>query len=180
MSAQKLQFSREFLNNFRRDFGIRDVWPSNIYFFLQNFLDYSTKSFSLLACQSKRVISIAFFIKAMRFHKTETIFVRDLLHFVSIFFPISVYSSRCVTHGVRRAPVKILLHAGVLICRAETSVLVNEVTVLSCSITGFFNLQHTKIDFWQLKLSVIFTFKTTYTVGVSNEGFKLYYKRYFA
>ena len=37
MSAQKLQFSREFLNNFRRDFGIRDVWPSNIHFFSSEF-----------------------------------------------------------------------------------------------------------------------------------------------
>ena len=37
-SAQKLQFSREFLNNqVRRDFGIRDVWPSNIYFFSSEF-----------------------------------------------------------------------------------------------------------------------------------------------
>ena len=50
------------------------------------------------------------------------------------------------------------LYAGVLICRADTSVLVNEVTILP----WFFNLRHTKIEFWRLKLGVIVTFKTTY------------------
>ena len=52
-------------------------------------------------------------------------------------FPFTfVYIPRYVTHSVQRAPVNII-HTSVLICKAETSVLVNEITVLSCSITVF-------------------------------------------
>ena len=43
----------------------------------------------------------------------------------------------------------------------------------------FFNLQHTKIDFQQPKLGVIFIFKTTYSEGVTNKGFNPYHKRHF-
>ena len=80
------------------------------------------------------------------------------------------------------APVKIVLHAGFLICRVETSVLVNEVTIFPCSVNGFSscNIPSGSCFFWRLKLGAIFTFKTTYTEGESNEGLKLYYKRYFS
>ena len=76
-----------------------------------------------------------FYVNAMWFYETEIIFV-DFLRFVDISFHF-VYIPRCVTHSVQRAPVKISFHTSVLICKAETSVLVNEITVLSCSITGF-------------------------------------------
>ena len=83
----------------------------------------------------------------------------DFLFFVDISFHF-VYISRSVTHSVQRVLVKISFHTSVLICKAETSVFVNKVPVLSCSISGFFNVKHTKIDFGRPKLGVIFTFKT--------------------
>ena len=118
---------------------------------------------------------------AMWFYETEITFVR----FFSFYLYFSFYNSLCissyVTQGVRRAPIKTSLHAIVSIFRAETSVLANEVTVLSWSVTVFFfKLWHTKIDFWRINLGVIFTFKTTTAEGVSNKGLKLYHRRYFA
>ena len=74
------------------------------------------------------------------------LFVIICFHFACI--------SRGVTHGVRGAPVKNSLSVTVLIFRAETPVLANEVSVILCRITGF-----TKNDFWQLNLGVIFTLK---------------------
>ena len=111
----------------------------------------------------------------MSFYENEILSVRFFL-FVIICFNL-VCISRCVTHGVRGAPVKISLHASVLIFTAETPVLANEVSVLLCRITGF-----TKNDFWKLKLGVIFTLrKKKKTEGVSNKGLeKVYYKRLFA
>ena len=60
----------------------------------------------------------------------------DFLRFVDISFHF-VYISRCVTHSVQRVLVKISFHTSVLICKAETSVFVNKVPVLSCSVSGF-------------------------------------------
>ena len=65
----------------------------------------------------------------------------DKNNFGAIFFALShlfyfVYISSCVTHDVRRA-FQFSLYASVLICRAETLFLLTEVTVVSCSITGF-------------------------------------------
>ena len=96
--------------------------------------DYSTESFALLASQLERLISIALFCQD-HVILSDKRFSCDFLRFCLHCFHF-VYISRCVTHGVRRAPVKISLPASVLVCRAETSVLVNEVTVLWCSING--------------------------------------------
>ena len=54
-------------------------------------------------------------------------------------FTLFAYHLCCVTHGLREAPVEIYIARDVslLIFRAETSALVNEVGVLLCSITGF-------------------------------------------
>ena len=89
---------------------------------ITEFVSFS-ESLALLACQPKRLISLVFSIKAMWFYKPEIIFMRfssfcrQFFHFVCI--------SRCVTHGVRRTPVKISLQASVLIFRAEMPVLAN-------------------------------------------------------
>ena len=58
-------------------------------------------------------------------------FLRVVEERTSVMQATTLFTPDVVTHGVRRAPVNILLHASVLICRAETSVLENEVTVLS-------------------------------------------------
>ena len=72
-----------------------------------------------------------------------------------------VYMSRCVTHDVRRrALVKFSLHASVLICRAETSFLLIEAVVLSCSCNCFF-------------FCVLFTFSTTRIVNRRTENVHL-------
>ena len=124
--------------------------------FLRTSSDYSTESFSSLAGQVKRLISIAFFVNAIKFYKTGIIFV-VFLRLVSICSHF-VHSSHCVTHGVRRAPVKSLLHAGVWnfrSCKWSNRLM---------QYNWFFNFQHTKVDFWRLKSGVIFSFKITYTV----------------
>ena len=73
-----------------------------------------------------------FYVNAMWFYETEIIlwfspFCRHSFHFV--------YIPRCVMHSVQRSPVKSSFHTSV--CKAETSVLVNKITALLCSITGF-------------------------------------------
>ena len=142
--------------NFLENFWVVSEFVTIRILFLRTLSDYSTESFSSLACHLKRLISIAYFVKAIKFCKTEIIFVL-FLRLVSI-CSLFVHSSHCVTHGVRRAPVKSLLHAGVWNFR-------------SCKWSNrfmqynwFFNLQHTKVDFWRLKSGVIFSFKITYTV----------------
>jgi len=93
--------------------------------------NYSPESFALLARFLERRISITIYVKAMWFYATQIFLVRfsslclHLFHFVNI--------SLCVTHDVRRDS----LYANVLISRAESSFLLPEVTVFSCSITGF-------------------------------------------
>ena len=94
-------------------------------------LDYSTELLTSLACQLERLVSIAF----MSFYETEIILILcNFFRFISfylLFFFNAVCISSCVTQDVRRAPMKTSLHAIVSIFRAETSVLANEVTVLS-------------------------------------------------
>ena len=60
----------------------------------------------------------------------------DFVRFVDISFHF-VYISRCVKHSVQRVLVKTSFHTIVLTCKAETSVFVNKVPVLSCSISAF-------------------------------------------
>ena len=60
----------------------------------------------------------------------------DCLRFVESSFHF-VYISRCVTHSVQRVLVKISFRTTVLICKAETSVFVNKVPVLSRGLSGF-------------------------------------------
>ena len=73
----------------------------------------------------------------------------NFVRFFSLYLFVFIYSFiffnavwiwSCVTQGVRWAPVKTSLHAIVSIFRAETSVLANEVTVLSWSVTVFFQI----------------------------------------
>ena len=92
-SAQKLQFPIEFLGNFRRDLGIRDVWPSNC--FSQ---DYLTEN---LLYWPERLISTAFFIKAMSFCETEK-------NFCFIFFALHLFSLSSI-HAVSRTASEGLL-----------------------------------------------------------------------
>ena len=151
-SSKKLQLPPQVQSNFRRYRGIRDVWLSNLFFFgVFQIIRKKAKPRSI-GLSAKRSYFNCIFIKAMWFYENEIISMQFFL-FVIICFQFACIS-RCLTHGVRGGPVKISLHASVLIFRAETPVLANEVSVILCRITGF-----TKNDFWQLKLGVIFTLK---------------------
>ena len=92
-SAQKLQFPIEFLGNFCRDLGIRDVWLSNC--FSQDCLTEN------LLYWLERLISIAFFIKAKSFCETEK-------NFRVIFFALYLFSLSSI-HVVSRAASEGLL-----------------------------------------------------------------------
>ena len=82
----------------------------------------------------RKLISIAlFFLSRPCDLMTEIIFPRFSSLCVHL-FSLCLHLTLC--HAQRPA-VKTSLHASVLICRAQTSVLVNALTVLSWSITGF-------------------------------------------
>ena len=93
--------------------------------FLRIFSDYSAaaESFALLAWKLERFIFIAFFCQGH-------VIIPDRKTFYAILFALSLFSICLhVTHGVQRDLIKISLQP-VLICRAESSVFVNLVTVL--------------------------------------------------
>lgn len=116
---------------FRPHQRMRDLWFSICGFFGLFQINIRQKASLCFLVFLERRISITIYVKAMWFYATEIFLVRfsslclHLFHFVNI--------SLCVTHDVRR----VSLYASVLISRAETSFLLPEVTVLSCSITGF-------------------------------------------
>ena len=145
--------------------------------FFQIFSDYSTEIFALLACQLEGIILKAIFLLMPCDSMRQKLFLCDFLRFVDISFHF-VYISHCVTHSLQRAPVNISFHTSILICRAETSVLVKK-SNRNCSFmqyNWFFYLKHTKIDFGRLKLGVIFKFKTPCTEWVGKEGQEIFTK----
>ena len=104
-----------------------------------------------IALSAKKSYFNNIFSKAMSFYENEIISVRFFL-LASFVFTLLAYHVVSLMASEELLLKKISLHASVLIFRAETPVLANEVSVLLCRITGF-----TKNDFWQLKMGVIFT-----------------------
>lgn len=104
--------------------------------FFPNFVRLFDRNLCFTGFQLEGPIRKAFFLSMPCDSMRQKMFSCDFLRFVDISFHF-VSISRCVTHSVQRVLVKISFHTSVLICKAETSVFVNKVTVLSCSISGF-------------------------------------------
>ena len=147
-SAVPIWCTRELKNcNFLVNFGAIFVVITEFVAFdyrircFRRFSDYSIET------SLKRLISIAFFIKAIWFY--EIIFVRFFAALSSFVFTLFAYHVVSLT-----ASEELLLkfHASVLIFRTETPVLANKGSVPLSRLTAF-----TKDDFWRLKLGVIFT-----------------------
>ena len=104
--------------------------------FFPNFVRLFDRNLCFTGFSARRAYLKSIFLSMPCDSMRQKMFSCDFLRFVDISFHF-VYISRRVTHSVQRVLVKISFHTSVLICKAETSVFVNKVPVLSCSTSGF-------------------------------------------
>ena len=104
--------------------------------FFPNFVRLFDRNLCFTGFSARRAYLKSIFLSMPCDSMRQKMFSCDFLRFVDICFHF-VYISRCVTHSVQRVLVKISFHTSVLICKAETSLFVNKVPVLSCSISDF-------------------------------------------
>ena len=102
-----------------------------------NFVRLFDRNLCFTSFSARRAYLKSFFLSMPCDSMRQKMFSCDFLRFVDISFHF-VYISRCVTQSVQMVLVEISFHTSVLICKAETSVFVNKVPVLSCSYFGKF------------------------------------------